>query len=572
MCITTVWVALCDIYKPFLASKIIDLISQTQDPMALRYERASLVLWQLIALYVSSAFAWLLTDISIVLFDRPLRMNCLQEAVTRLYDYPHRFFQDHLTGSIASRISVLFEQTSNLVFTLIYDGLHFLLYFLFSLSLIASIAPEHALNVLLYGGGFIAIIALTASKQHRLTQRVVQHKATLIGHVSDYVANMFAVRSFARKKYEHDRIENEGQTLLQVGFEEGFHITKTYLVIHIFTTFSLGWILYHLLISVSKEEISAGSFAFIFMAMFNLINLLYKNTFIWRHFSREASTVDQASKLLEEKPLLEHPSAQPLTKIEQITPPKITFDEIRFDYRAKNQENKIFELALSLVVEPREKIGLVGYSGGGKSTLLHLLQRFYTPSSGTILWDEHYLEELQLDSLRNAISYIPQDPTLFHRSIAENIRYGKPSACDSEVIEAAKKAQAHHFIRDIGYETLVGERGVKLSGGQRQRVAIARAFLKDAPLLLVDEATSQLDSHTEALLQESFALLMGNKTTIVIAHRLATLSSMDRLVLLSEGKIIEEGVHADLVSRKSGNYKKLWDAQVGGLLPQALSS
>jgi len=219
-------------------------------------------------------------------------------------------------------------------------------------------------------------------------------------------------------------------------------------------------------------------------------------------------------------------------------------------------------------IRPSEKIGLVGFSGSGKSTLLNLSLRLFEPQAGSILIDGQDIQTVSQESLRAAIAMIPQDPMLFHRTLMENIRYGRLDATDEEVIEAATKAHAHEFILDTddGYDSLVGERGVKLSGGQRQRIALARAILKDASILLLDEATSSLDSITERHIQESLSFLMENKTVVVVAHRLSTLSHLDRIIVFHDGAIVEDGTHRELLRRK-GHYAKLWSMQAGGFLP-----
>ncbi len=241
---------------------------------------------------------------------------------------------------------------------------------------------------------------------------------------------------------------------------------------------------------------------------------------------------------------------------------EIRFAGVHFDFAAQ----PVFK-DLNLNIEAGEHIGLIGHSGAGKSTLINLLLRYFDPQSGAVLIDGQNIAEVTQDSLRKNIAVIPQDTSLFHRSLMENIRYGRLEASDEEVIEAAKKAHAHEFIKDLpqGYDTLVGERGVKLSGGQRQRIAIARAILKDAPILILDEATSALDSESEKLIQDSLKSLMDGKTVIAIAHRLSTISHLDRLVVMEAGKIIEEG-HHDLLLQKNGVYAKLWSMQSGGFL------
>ena len=213
---------------------------------------------------------------------------------------------------------------------------------------------------------------------------------------------------------------------------------------------------------------------------------------------------------------------------------------------------------------------MVGYSGSGKSTFVNLILRLFEVTDGQILIDGQNIRDVTQDSLRSQIALIPQDPSLFHRTLMDNIRYGKIEATDNEVIEASKQAHAHEFIVKLpeGYDSLVGERGVKLSGGQRQRIAIARAILKNAPILILDEATSQLDSVTEIEIQQSLWELMQNKTSIVIAHRLSTLLHMDRILVFNQGRIVEDGTHAELLVA-GGLYKTLWDAQVGGFLPNS---
>lgn len=246
---------------------------------------------------------------------------------------------------------------------------------------------------------------------------------------------------------------------------------------------------------------------------------------------------------------------------------EIKFDNVCFAYNDKNVID-----GLNLTIRPGEKIGVVGRSGAGKSTLIQLLLNFYRIDQGRILIDGQNIEDVTQDSLRKNIAMVTQDTSLLHRSVAENIKYGRPNATDEEMFEAVRKAEAEEFIPQLsdmrgkrGYEAYVGERGVKLSGGQRQRIAIARVFLKDAPILILDEATSALDSEVEAAIQSSLDELMKGKTVIAIAHRLSTIAQMDRLIVLDQGKIVEQGTHDELVAL-NGIYAHLWQRQTGGFL------
>jgi ATP-binding cassette subfamily B multidrug efflux pump len=270
-----------------------------------------------------------------------------------------------------------------------------------------------------------------------------------------------------------------------------------------------------------------------------------------RTLSRRQAVVDQ----LEAPPL-------------RVTRGEIRFERVQFHYRGKRRVIEDF----SLHIRPGEKIGLVGRSGAGKSTIVNLLLRFYDVESGRILIDGQDVGAVQQDSLRAAIGMVTQDTSLLHRSVRDNIVYGRPGATDAEMIAAARRAEAHEFVEGLsdakgrsGYDAHVGERGVKLSGGQRQRIAIARVMLKDARILLLDEATSALDSEVEAAIQQSLYHLMEGKTVVAIAHRLSTIAAMDRLVVMDRGRIIEEGDHRSLLAR-GGLYARLWEHQSGGFL------
>lgn len=273
-------------------------------------------------------------------------------------------------------------------------------------------------------------------------------------------------------------------------------------------------------------------------------------------------TCNQALSIIQQPhEVIDSPNARPL----QVTRGEIQFDRVFFQYA----NNKPLFKNLEIKINPGEKVGLVGYSGGGKSTFIKLILRLIDIQSGNILIDNQGITEVTKHSLRTQIGTIPQEPELFHRTIMENIKFARMDASDEDVIEAAKKARCHDFIMELPeqYQALVGERGVKLSGGQKQRIAIARAFLKNAPILILDEATSSLDSMTEREIHEVLHQVMENKTTIVIAHRLSTLKDMDRILVFVNGEIVEDGALNALLENKDSHFYKLWKMQAEGFIP-----
>ena len=286
---------------------------------------------------------------------------------------------------------------------------------------------------------------------------------------------------------------------------------------------------------------------------------------IWvqmQRFSKVVGTCNQALSIIKQPhEITDLPNALPL----QVTKGEIIFNDVSFHY----ENNKPLFKHLAVKIKPGEKVGLVGYSGGGKSTFIKLILRLIDTKSGQILIDNQDIKAITKGSLRRQIGTIPQEPELFHRTIMENIKFARTKASDEEVIEAAKKARCHDFIMDLPeqYHSLVGERGVKLSGGQKQRIAIARAFLKNAPILILDEATSSLDSLTESEIHEALHQVMANKTTIVIAHRLSTLKDMDRILVFVNGEIIEDGELNTLLENKESHFYKLWRMQAEGFIP-----
>ncbi len=307
-------------------------------------------------------------------------------------------------------------------------------------------------------------------------------------------------------------------------------------------------------ISTGTVVLTQTYMVIIFDRMWDLGNSLTK-------FMKSAADMQEMIDIFEVPIDIKDPSQPETLRAEK---GHLVFADAEFHYPNGKQVFSHFNLD----IKPGERIGLVGHSGAGKSTITKLLLRFNDLTAGSITIDGQDIRAITQDDLHRTISYVPQEPVLFHRSLRENIAYGKQDATLEEVQEAARRAHADDFIQELeyGYDTYVGERGVKLSGGERQRIAIARAILKDAPILMLDEATSSLDSHSENLIQDAFNELMKGKTTIVIAHRLSTIQKMDRIIVLHDGAIVEEGTHAELLARPDGSYKHMWELQAGGFI------
>ena len=316
------------------------------------------------------------------------------------------------------------------------------------------------------------------------------------------------------------------------------------------------------LVSADTGDTKLDDIAYVITSYFIVNGYLRNMGWQIRGLQRAINELDDLVEIEETTPQVEN---RPDALVFRPGPGKISFDHVRFQY--DNQPEPVFD-EFSIDVEPGEKIALVGESGAGKTTFVKLVQRLYDIEDGRILIDGQDVAAVTQESLRESIALVPQEPILFHRTLRENIAYGKPGATPAEIIEASKKAHAHEFIERLreGYETLVGERGIKLSGGERQRVAIARAILADAPILILDEATSSLDSITEDLIQEAIGTLMRGRTSILIAHRLSTIRQADRILVFENGRIVEMGTHRELMRIDGGHYRRLYEMQSAGMI------
>lgn len=400
-----------------------------------------------------------------------------------------------------------------------------------------------------------------SSRLVQLSDDHASSESQLSGQLVDSLANQSNIRIFSKRAYEVERMHKFFHLVQQAFQKKELFIVLLCCAQGAMIALMMGLAAFTLIHLYDKGLVSIGDFALILGISMELGHMMWYTMYQVDQFNQALGKAKQSLNAL----LIPH-DIKDKNKADQllVTQGRIEFSKVKFNYLGGYSlfQNK------SVRIEAGQKVGLVGYSGGGKSTFVNLILRLYDVVDGQILIDGQDISEVTQESLRQAIAMIPQDPTLFHRSLKDNIRYGKTDATDDEVILASQKAHAHEFISLLpeGYEALVGERGVKLSGGQRQRIAIARAILKNAPILILDEATSQLDSITESNIQESLWELMQGKTTLVIAHRLSTLLHMDRILVFDKGHIVEDGSHAELL-HQDGLYKTLWDAQVGGFLP-----
>ena len=377
--------------------------------------------------------------------------------------------------------------------------------------------------------------------------------------LADSITNNFNIKIFAGHKKEETDFNNTVLSQFKIR-KKSWDLGTTSEVVQSVSMVFLEFVLLTLAVKFWKNGIiTLGTIALIQGYLNRLFDKLWS---VGKHIRAIYENLADANEMTEI--LLSPHEISDLKNAEnlKVSLGKIEFDNVNFSYLKNASVLENFNLQIA----PTQRIALIGPSGGGKSTIVKLLLRFHDIQSGKILIDGQNIAMVTQDSLRENISLVPQDPILFHRSLMENIRYGKPSATDEEVIKAAKSAFAHEFISKAkdGYQTFVGERGIKLSGGERQRVAIARAILKNAPILVLDEATSSLDSESEMYIQKALKDLMQNKTVIVIAHRLSTIMQMDRIIVLDNGKIVEEGKHQELLKMQEGTYQKLWQIQAGG--------
>ncbi|WP_406228831.1 ABC transporter ATP-binding protein [Pseudomonas siliginis] len=556
------------IYEAWLFSflgQVVDLLSTWQSGGAAGDEE-SRVLWGIgIVLVVSIGLVALRTMVQhqILAINLPLRLRwdfhrlMLRQSLS--------FFSDEFSGRVTTKVMQTALSVREVLFTLIEILPGIGVYFIAIIALAGGFALKLMLPFLAWIVLFGLAMVYFVPRLGKVGQEQADARSSMTGRIADAYTNITTVKLFSHSKREAHFARAAMEDFKLTGFRQmrlvsQFEIVNQALVVAlIIGAGGYALWLWH------QGEVGTGAVAAI-TAMALRINGM-SHWIMWQMTSlfENIGTVQDGMATLTSGPKVQD---APDAKVLEPAGGEVVFDNVSFNY---NGERQVLD-GLTLHIRPGEKIGLVGRSGAGKSTLINLLLRFYDVDRGEIRIDGQNIAEVTQDSLRSVIGMVTQDTSLLHRSIRDNIAYGRPDATDEDIHRAAVNAQADDFISQLsdkqghsGYDTLVGERGIKLSGGQRQRIAIARVMLKNAPILLLDEATSALDSEVEVAIQESLDEMMQGKTVIAIAHRLSTIAAMDRLIVMDEGRIIEQGTHAQLLE-KNGTYARLWQHQSGGFL------
>lgn len=475
------------------------------------------------------------------------------------------FYQDEFAGRVSAKVMQTALAVRDTVLTIADMLVYVVVYFVTSGLVLASLDSLFLVPFFIWIVLFITILRLLIPRLSKTAQRQADARSLMTGRITDAYSNIATVKLFshgareagyAKRSMEEFMVTVHAQMRLATSLDSLTYINNVVLIL---STAIIGVLLWQ------QGLVGVGAIATSTAMALRVHGL--SRWIMWesaRLFENIGTVNDGMNTLTKPQTILDKPNCPPLN----VTRGEIKFNDLSFAYDPAKPLLSHF----NLTIKPGEKVGLIGRSGAGKSTIVNLLLRFYEAQQGTITIDGQNIMDVQQESLRSQIGLVTQDTSLLHRSVRDNIVYGRPSATEQEMFDAAARAEAADFIPFLsdaqgrkGYDAHVGERGVKLSGGQRQRIAIARVMLKDAPILLLDEATSALDSEVEAAIQESLDKMMENKTVIAIAHRLSTIAAMDRLIVLDHGQIVEQGTHAELLAQ-NGLYAKLWQHQSGGFL------
>ncbi len=547
---------------PLVIAELLNIIQQNQLQTANN-------LWTLIVLYgaselCSTVIGWRLVLYLVWTFETALQRDLHSRCFSKLTNQTMFFHANKFGGSLVSQTNKLNGAVERFWDTIFWSILPLVISLAGSIIILSTLIWQYALFLFIFSIIFSIAVYFGSRPMAKLSEKEAKASNKVSGQLADMVSNILAVKSSGAESTEQKRFSKTVSSWrsASLGTMRGFlKVSTVYSTIN--TIIKIGAIAFAVY-AAQHNLVSVASVYLIITYTGSVAHELWNMNGIMRSYNRIIGDAHEMVEILKTPTTLVDRSDKKL----KIKRGGIVMDNVTFTHD-EGQGDTLFH-DFSLNIQPGEKIGLVGSSGSGKTTLTKLLLRFADIDSGKITIDSQDIAEVTQVSLREQIAYVPQEPLLFHRSVRENIAYSRPDATDAEIEKAAKKAGAYDFIVKLqdGFDTLVGERGVKLSGGQRQRIAIARAILKDAPILVLDEATSALDSESEALIQKSLETLMKNRTSIVIAHRLSTIAKLDRIIVLENGRIVEDGSHDQLLAKKRGVYAKLWARQSGGFIEE----
>lgn len=502
---------------------------------------------------------WRISDYFVRRFQAQAMGNIANECFETMHNHSYNFFTSNFSGSLVKKVNRLVRSFEGVADKLYYDLATLIVKGSVIFVVLFLLQPKLGIIMAIWTALFILFNFIYARYKWKYDIVKARADTKTTAQLADTITNSITIKLFSGLKSEVNKFSKIiGDWVKKT--QKAWFMSEIANAIQHFAMVILNLIIFLIAIKLWEEgTITIGDFVLIQAYLFALFEKIWGFGRVIRDLYRSMADAEEMIEVLNTK--FEIDDIKDAKKL-SVVRGKIEFEKVRFSY---DKSRKVIN-NLSLKIKSGERIALVGPSGGGKSTVTKLILRFFDIQQGKIFIDGQNIKSVTQNSLRSQISLVPQDPILFHRTLLENIKYGKQDATEQEVTAAAKLANCDDFIKKFPkqYETLVGERGIKLSGGERQRVAIARAILANNPILILDEATSSLDSHSESQIQEALQNLMKNRTTLVIAHRLSTIMKMDRIVVFQDGKIAEQGTHADLISNNSGLYKKLWDLQSGG--------
>ena len=517
-----------------------------------------IILLKIMGVYLVTTAIWRVVFFTNNYFQPIVMRDLSQTCFNYLHRHAPSYFHNSFVGSLVKRVNRYGRAFEGIIDLLTFNALRIGLDMTIIVVVLSTRSWVLGLSIAAWIVFFVVLNYFGARYKLKYDIQRAAQESKRTGVLADSITNHENIKLFngyeREKKYFGATLE-ELRRLRKISWDLGQLFESIQVFFMILLEFG---IMYAAVRLWQNGVLTLGDFVLIQSYVLMIFHKLWDVGRYIRHFYEHLADAEEMTEILETPhAIVDSKRAEPL----EVEKGKIVFDNVGFRY---NKTRKILS-NFNLTINAGQRVAFVGHSGAGKSTIVKLLLRNHDVTRGKILIDGQRLSTATLESLWAAVSYVPQDPILFHRTLIENIRYGRPDATDAEVIEAAKQAHAHEFISQFpeGYNTYVGERGVKLSGGERQRVAIARAILRNAPILVLDEATSSLDSESESLIQDALDTLMKKKTVIVIAHRLSTIMKMDRIIVVEDGAIAEDGTHKQLVKKKNGFYKKLWDIQAG---------